>query len=187
MAVLKQPELYHGIDETTIEEWRREELEFFARLGEEDDEDIHRIAYVEALQRLQELGKKRSQSNVRFLAYDPQDGEYDCNAAKTRKLEAERRHANEQYERVALEVCEFEIKLGLGCRWTPLTPKYQESLKYLRERTYTKALLKLQRLVVQRLFELHKLNVAQTSRWSFHSCYQSSLLLSMQVTRCGRL
>lgn len=101
-AALQQSTVYHNIDDKTMEEWAREELELFASLGEEDEKDIHQIAYVEALQRLQELDKKRSQSNVSFLAYNPQEGAYAQEAAKTRRLEAERRHASEQYEHVAL-------------------------------------------------------------------------------------
>ncbi|KAI0685332.1 hypothetical protein BC835DRAFT_1310064 [Cytidiella melzeri] len=46
--------------------------------------------------------------------------------------------------------------------WTPATPQYMAAIKYIKERKYHRALNKLQKLVTQRLFELHKLNVAQT-------------------------
>jgi hypothetical protein len=179
--LLQQSLSYHNITPAMIDEWLKEELLFFAQLGDEADEDIHRIAYVEALQKLQELAKKKDQANTRFLSYDPGDGAYAQQAAKTKKIEAERRHASEQFERVSLNIHELEVALGIDRseRWTPLTPAYQDTIKYLRERTYQKSLLKLQRLVVQRLFELHKLNVAQTSKFPLlHLCIAYLIVFS---------
>lgn len=47
-------------------------------------------------------------------------------------------------------------------RWEVTDDKYIEMTKYIAARRYHRALDELQRLVVQRLFELHKLNLAQT-------------------------
>ena len=47
-------------------------------------------------------------------------------------------------------------------RWVPGDREYEETLKYIATRNYQRALGRLQRLVIQRLFELHKLNLAQT-------------------------
>ncbi|KAI0684178.1 hypothetical protein BC835DRAFT_1409208 [Cytidiella melzeri] len=157
-----------GITFADMDRWEHEELSFFARLGDEDDYDIHAVVYVELLQELRDLEPKRSQANTRFLHYTPSVGgsgtsaSYCKDLAATRRVESERRHANEQYERVSLEVCALEVEMGLTVRWTPLTPQYMATLKYIKERKYHRTLGKLQKLVTQRLFELHKLNVAQT-------------------------
>ena len=53
-------------------------------------------------------------------------------------------------------------------------PAYQEAVKYIHERKYRRALEKLHRLIVQRLFELQKLNVSHTGEspvfLSSHPC-----------------
>ena len=50
--------------------------------------------------------------------------------------------------------------MGISKRWTPDTPEYVETARYIHERRYHQALNRLQRLVVQRLFELHRLNLS---------------------------
>lgn len=179
-AALDQARSFHDVDDATFEEWAEEELKFFAHLGEEEEEDIFKLVYVEALQKLQEVGNRRASANSRFLGYDHSIGDYNQQAAHTREIETERRYASEQYERVALEVNELEVRLGIDTRWTPVTPEYKETVKYLQQRRYQQALLKLQRLVVQRLFELHKLNMSQTSK-----CFLGRILSKTYIQGSG--
>jgi hypothetical protein len=80
---------------------------------------------------------------------------YTSDLSRTRKTETERRAAAERRDQITLEVIEMEVKLGIENRWTFASPEYQETLKYMLERKYHRALDKLQKLVVQRLFELH--------------------------------
>lgn len=161
---LQKSMAFHNITVEEMTQWEHEEIEYFATLGEEAPYDIHAVAYVELLQKLCALDKKKSESVTRFLSYNPQDGvpDYAKSASITRRLETDRRHAAEQHDRTLLEICELEVKLNVRQRWTPLTPEYQDAVQYLGERKYQHALNKLHRLVVQRLFELQKLNVAQT-------------------------
>ena len=164
-AVLKSLE-YQGITHDDIKRWQPDELDFFARLGEEPSYNIHAIAYVELLQKLRDLENKRHNTSVQFFNCDSTTAPTDYNheMSTTRKAESQRRHINDQLERVSTELCECEVILGIerGNRWTPATPEYIETLKYLRERKYHRALNKLQRLLVLRMFELSKLNVAKT-------------------------
>jgi len=55
----------------------------------------------------------------------------------------------------------METTLGIreSERWTPSHPEYQATLEYANTRNYHQALDRLQKLVIQRLFELHKLNL----------------------------
>jgi len=50
--------------------------------------------------------------------------------------------------------------MGITKRWTPATEEYAETVRYIAERQYHQALNRLQRLVTQRLFELHRLNLS---------------------------
>ena len=53
--------------------------------------------------------------------------------------------------------------MGIDKRWDPSSPEYLDTLGYLATRKYQRALEELQRLVIQRLFELHKMNISATS------------------------
>lgn len=89
---------------------------------------------------------------------------YTHDLSTTRKLEAERRYCLELHENVLKQVVDMEVQLGIEKRWAPSSPEYLEVLGYLSTRTYQRALENLQRLVIQRLFELHKMNISATGR-----------------------
>jgi len=92
---------------------------------------------------------------------------YASELSRTRKIETERRLAIECRDTILREVVELEVTLGVENRWTFASPAYQETLKYMAMRKYHQALDKLQKLVIQRLFELHKLNLARTGEYNF--------------------
>ncbi|EKM58490.1 uncharacterized protein PHACADRAFT_88841 [Phanerochaete carnosa HHB-10118-sp] len=161
---LRQSMEQQGITAGDITRWRDEELAYFATLGDELDYDIHSTLYVELLQKLRDLEPKLKRTQTTFLSHAPsaEKQAYSRDVTRMRKLETERRVAAEQYDRVSAEVVALEIKMDIQEHWDPTTPAYQEALKYICEQTYRRALDKLHRLVVQRLFELQKLNVSHT-------------------------
>ena len=79
----------------------------------------------------------------------------------TRKIETRRRYLRTRLDQLTDEVSTIEQSLGIE-RWKPEDHLYQNALQYIPTRRFQRALGKLQRLVIQRLFELHKLNLAQT-------------------------
>ncbi|KAI0686720.1 hypothetical protein BC835DRAFT_1408502 [Cytidiella melzeri] len=181
-GVLQEAMVSLGITSADMDRWEGEELSFFARLGDKNKHDVHAIVYVELLQELRDLEPKRAQANACFLHYAPSTADFNSasyrkDLATTHQIKSEHRHASEQYERVSLEVCALEVQMGLTMHWTPATPQYMAAIKYIKERKYHRALNKLQKLVTQRLFELHKLNVAQTvppnPLQDYSTCYQT--------------
>lgn len=52
--------------------------------------------------------------------------------------------------------------MGIDKRWDPSSPEYLDTLGYLVTRKYQRALEELQHLVIQHLFELHKMNISAT-------------------------
>lgn len=54
----------------------------------------------------------------------------------------------------------MELKLGITTRWDPTMAEYLDTVQYMNKRKYHKALDDLQKLVVQRLFELHRLGLS---------------------------
>ena len=112
--------------------------------------------------------------NVRFInltpntfqaAAPPMGQPYAHDLSTTRKLETDRRFALEQREHCLREVVHLEVGMGIEKRWDPLSPEYMETLGYLTTRKYQRALEELQRLVVQRLFELHRMNILATGEY----------------------
>ncbi len=84
--------------------------------------------------------------------------------AKTRRLETERRLVSERLDSIKLRVIDIEVRLCIEKRWEPQDQQYIEVLQYSNQRQYHRALDNLQKLVVQRLFELQKLNLAGTDK-----------------------
>jgi len=89
-------------------------------------------------------------------------------ASQTRQQESKCRHLHEQRDNALHDVIEMEVRMGIVNWWGPSTPEYQEMIKYLNTHEYQRALDNLQKLVILRLFELHKLNLSQTGRCLHH-------------------
>lgn len=87
---------------------------------------------------------------------------YGRNLSQTRKLETARRHAYEKYNSLLADVSAMEFKMEINRRWEPSDPEYLATVKYMRSREHQRALNELQRLVVLRLLELHKMNLGNS-------------------------
>ncbi|KAF6754506.1 hypothetical protein DFP72DRAFT_1068533 [Ephemerocybe angulata] len=156
-----------GYTKSDLDNWQKEQAQYFSTLGKEREEDIYKVAYVELLQELSEAEKAAASKTSGFLNVIPEDWDmaegapsYESELSRTRKLETMRRHAREKVDRLAREVMEMELKLGFTTRWDTSTPEYKETQQYIKNHQYHKALDDIQRLVVQRLFELHRLGLS---------------------------
>lgn len=91
----------------------------------------------------------------------PQGGSHDyaADARNTARLEAGRRAAMAQLLVAVQSVESLEAKLQITEPWTENHSEYKATLGYIQQRDYHRVLDKIQRLVVQRLFELSKANV----------------------------
>ncbi|OBZ77055.1 hypothetical protein A0H81_02986 [Grifola frondosa] len=162
-----------NISDDDMKRWQEHERAYFGTLGQELPWDIHAMAYVESLQELVQIRAQLDRASTQFLTTMPTDYQfvavnttpdsYSANMSVTRKLEMERRHLLERHGLLNREVCAMEAKMGIANRWQPSTPEYMTTVKYIATRDYHRALDNLQRLVILRLFELHKLNLSQTT------------------------
>lgn len=158
------------ITDADLDQWEQEEHEYFTTLGKERPWDARRVVYVELLQQLRAADSARANTNTNLNRHvsslvfveGSSSSSYSQDAARTRRLETERRTALEKHERLLQEVAAIEVELGIGTRWHPGMQEYRDALQYIAERRYHRALDNLQRLVVQCLFELHKMNISQT-------------------------
>ncbi|RDX41460.1 hypothetical protein OH76DRAFT_1459149 [Lentinus brumalis] len=171
-----------SLTQEDVKRFEAEEAEYFSNLRDEDPEDLRDVLYVEALRDLWEASEELKDTSARYYdrtarAADAADAakagvtfltptsgptSYDADLSATRKLETRRRYLRDRVDRLSADVAEIEVRLGIDNRWEPSDEKYINATKYIATRTYQRALGWLQRLVIQRLFELHKMNLAQT-------------------------
>jgi hypothetical protein len=130
---------------------------------------VHR--FRPSLHHLRIFSSRLEKANVRFINLTPNTFQgaapslsrpYAHDLSTTRKLETERRLALELRENSLRQIVEMEVSMGIEKRWDPSSPDYMETLGYLSTRKYQRALEELQRLVIQRLFELHRMNISAT-------------------------
>ncbi|THG96932.1 hypothetical protein EW026_g4986 [Hermanssonia centrifuga] len=146
-----------GIEDDDIKKWAHEEHKFLLDLKDEPKERVLESAYVEALIMREKADAKWQKVLMDFVATEGHDAQ---DEAKTRCLETARRHAMHEMSLALRAIADLELKLELNETWTPKHPKYEEALAYIRKRQFHRALDKVQQLVVQRLFELSKANIA---------------------------
>ncbi|KAF8066021.1 hypothetical protein FPV67DRAFT_1499112 [Lyophyllum atratum] len=158
-----------NLTEDDIRAFIDDERIFFQSLGKEPEDDLHAIAYVELLDELRAIEVKLDDASSRFRLQTPHDYSfvspelsYANGLSETRRADTARRHLTESRDKIHLEVMQLEDRMNIVTRWTPTSPEYQKTAQYIANRRYERALDNLQRLVIKRLFELHKLNLSQT-------------------------
>jgi CRISPR/Cas system-associated exonuclease Cas4 (RecB family) len=84
------------------------------------------------------------------------------------RAELARRHAKEKVEKDLESVHALEVKLDVGERWTVASLKWVATVVEIKKRKYQLALDALELLIVERIFELTKMNQSQTGSSSIY-------------------
>ncbi len=79
-----------------------------------------------------------------------------------------RRHAKEKVEKDLDSVHALEVQLDIAERWTVASPKWVSTVVEIKKRKYQLALDALELLIVERIFELTKMNQSQTGASSIY-------------------
>ncbi|KAI0640725.1 hypothetical protein C8Q79DRAFT_920896 [Trametes meyenii] len=160
--------------------WQEEEAAYFTSVGHERPGDIAAVEYVTLLRELRGIENQLASSMAAFVTSIPEDysfalpseaagssrkadSVYYAATSCTRIQESERVHLREKWDKIHRQVVALELKMGITLRWGPGTAEYMATLQYIAERDYRITLEKLHGLVVQRLFELHNMNISQTA------------------------
>lgn len=77
-----------------------------------------------------------------------------------------KRHARENYDKAVKGVQEMERRMGIETRWIAGSQEWNDAAELVATRRYRCAVDTLEKLVVQRLFELTKTNMSGTGRSS---------------------
>lgn len=94
------------------------------------------------------------------MAFDGSASNYASSARTTARLEVQRQSAMDEALLAIRAISDLETKLQLSVRWVEDDPEYKATLEYIRLRDYHRALDSIQRLVVQRLFEVARANLS---------------------------
>ncbi|TFK60510.1 hypothetical protein BDN72DRAFT_730156, partial [Pluteus cervinus] len=128
------------ISDNDFTRWIDEERAYLASLSKKEKIPQDAVSYVTRLSALAAF-------------------EYEKKARDAARLRERLRHKID-LQRDAVE--ESEIFLGIDTRWTPAEPRYQEVAKYIKNSDFIQMVEKVEGLVVQRLLELSKANLAET-------------------------
>ncbi|KIY47547.1 hypothetical protein FISHEDRAFT_45033 [Fistulina hepatica ATCC 64428] len=148
---------------TTADDYERylqEERTYLHGLKKEPPDVAQRFEYMEALDRFR---KAELESSAACTDYEKFNRAYEANEMFVGNAGKIKSRYTRTARRVAIldeEVARLEDTLGIHDRWEPDTPEYINCRKELYERQYRCALDELERLVVQRLLELTKLNMS---------------------------
>ncbi|TFK61890.1 hypothetical protein BDN72DRAFT_777748 [Pluteus cervinus] len=121
--------------------WIEEEKAYLASLSKKEKIPQDAVSYVTRLSALEafEYQEKKARDTARLR---------------------DRLRLKIDMQRDAVE--ESEVFLGIDARWTKAEPRYQEVAKYIANSNFVQAVEKVEGLVVQRLLELAKANLAET-------------------------
>ncbi|KAG0697415.1 hypothetical protein DFH29DRAFT_946408 [Suillus ampliporus] len=158
-----------GLTDTDFEKWNTEELEYLQTLTIETEEDVEKMTYVEALESLASAEAVYGHvTSVQFLSYTPADftpTQGLCKSSASLLRELRRLSAAQHTSRLVLEmnaVDDLECQMGITECWTREQGEYKHALNSLMNRRFICVVEHLEGLVVKRLFELAKANLAGT-------------------------
>lgn len=156
--LLNQQMRKYNIAEADFAHWLEEEKSHLVGLTHEPEEDTLGVAYVEALQNLQ---KAEAEAAVQRGSLSNPVLEENDDPSKMR-VKLTYKKAQAKVQRCEEVVNDLEAELDVRARWTPSSAEYKAAFQYMRERKFRLALDHLERLVVQRLFELQKGHLEST-------------------------
>lgn len=85
-------------------------------------------------------------------------------------IDRDLRLINGRLDRAARAVDDVERLLGVKTRWQRGDAEYQKMLEYISNRKFVRVVEELQGLVVSRLMELDKVNLAGSGMWFISLC-----------------
>ncbi|KAF8338602.1 hypothetical protein F5887DRAFT_920026 [Amanita rubescens] len=142
--------------ESVFPKWLDEERAYLQSLSTEPLQETHEMEYYSCLIELNALEKTLHRAQQQWFNSTPQHL-----SVGTSTHETKRRHLLEKRANVLNVVQQLEIKLDIQHRWTPDFPEWDRAKQMVEKREYQRCLDRLEGLVVQRIFEMTKMNMLQ--------------------------
>ncbi|KAL0057518.1 hypothetical protein AAF712_015839 [Marasmius tenuissimus] len=148
----------YGLSPVACKAFLIKEREYFQTVMEESPETIQVLDYAETLIEWWKAEKVSHDAHKKYLAL-PRT-RYQMSGKQVRQIEAQNRTTFERAKAINEELHPLEDEIGIPDRWTSESEEFSKARKKLVDRRYRQALETLEKLVVQRLFELTKLNMS---------------------------
>ncbi|KAL0061720.1 hypothetical protein AAF712_011437 [Marasmius tenuissimus] len=145
------------------EKMLEQEREFFLKDFTESPETAQKLDYAELLLKLWTTKALSDEADHEYTKMTKVQGRGHT-PQKRLTIQSRRNAMFTRWSAVNEQVCMFEMDHSIPERWLPDGSEYLEALEGLKCRTYRRALDKLERLVVQRLFELNMSGVGYKQR-----------------------
>ncbi|KAJ7168423.1 hypothetical protein C8R43DRAFT_1085763 [Mycena crocata] len=157
----------HVEDRSIFETWLEAERPFLETLSKEPVEETLQMEYY---QKLVNLADQDDAPNILFFSPeserpvipDPGEWTYEKSVSETRRIETQRRHALELHTKTLDAVHDLERRLNIATRWVRGGAEWVATAEMVNKRRYQRALDHLEGLVIQRMFELTKVNMSGT-------------------------
>ncbi|KAJ6522141.1 hypothetical protein DFH09DRAFT_1424226 [Mycena vulgaris] len=148
-------------DYAVFKEWLEEEKTYLLGLKHAPKTNIETLE-MEYVQKLVNLSASQAKHSV--VAAEARRARADGASYEpgVPKAELARRQAREKMEKDLDGVMELEVTLQIVERWTTTSPKWVATAEAIKMRKYQLALDALELLIVERIFELTKMNQSQT-------------------------
>ncbi|KAJ7435348.1 hypothetical protein B0H11DRAFT_2257308 [Mycena galericulata] len=138
----------------------RHEQEYFKSLQSEPPEVSHTVEYMELLLKLHIRSQESEAAKIEFRQLDYNIINNSYTRADIARVKTQYRTTYTKYLTTQEELCVFEELHNIPERWTVESKEYRDALVLMTERRYKVAVRELERLVVQRLFEMTKLGMS---------------------------
>lgn len=148
-----------GITPENFFEWLEEEGNYLRSLTKVPPSETLEMEYYLKLESLSACQIRLKKVREVWVEYRP--------SVKSKNIETKYRNEQENEQKLIADVQALEQKLGLQSRWLEGSEEWGAAKKLVAEREYRKALDKLEGLLVARIFEMSRLNVAGTGMYLF--------------------
>ncbi|KAJ7214578.1 hypothetical protein GGX14DRAFT_359992 [Mycena pura] len=152
------------VNRETFESWLARERECLEQLLKEPLVETLQMEYYQKLVNLRDHEYHLQAVMGVDMPMMPVGGDdgYSTAVRQTSRIESQRWHAQEVHAKTLAAVQDLELRIGVSARWIPGDADWEAASKMVSERRYRRALDHLERLVISRMFELTKVNMAGT-------------------------
>ncbi|KAJ7798852.1 hypothetical protein B0H14DRAFT_3492174 [Mycena olivaceomarginata] len=149
-----------GTTAADYEAYHAAEVQYFQDLRSEPDDIQQTVDYIEKLQKHAEASTASDQAKTEFQRLDFNIINNGYTGQKIALVRTRYRTTYTKFVAIEEDLCRFEEAHGISIRWTFNSQEYKDGLVVATQRKYRTALAEVERLVVQRLFELTKLGMS---------------------------
>ncbi|KAJ7248761.1 hypothetical protein C8J57DRAFT_1522233 [Mycena rebaudengoi] len=150
------------VSEDEFQTWLAEEKAYLLELKKSSKAKVEETLEMEYVQKLINLDASRAKHSVVAAEARRAARDEEAYVPGVCKPEIARHHARQKMEQDEDVVRELEEKLGIVDRWNSTSPRWADTVAEVKKRKYQKALDALELRIVERIFELTKMNRSET-------------------------